>query len=155
MLSLNNLVFGVYPYIALTVFVIGSWIRYDNEQYTWKTDSSQLLSKQGMMLASNLFHVGIIMLFLGHFAGLVLHGHGGKAFAGDDQGCRLERIIVAEALWPEYLFRPGACRQPLTGYLFPGLDEADRDARALSQHRVDDGRNQIKDRFGASFGRTA
>lgn len=72
MISLNNLVFGVYPYIALTVFVIGSWIRYDNEQYTWKTDSSQLLSKQGMMLASNLFHVGIIMLFLGHFAGLVL-----------------------------------------------------------------------------------
>ena len=74
-MSLCNLLFGVYPYIALTVFVIGSWIRYDNEQYTWKTDSSQLLSKQGMMLASNLFHVGIIMLFLGHFAGLVLpHG---------------------------------------------------------------------------------
>ena len=74
-MSLTNLFFGVYPYIALTVFVIGSWIRYDNEQYTWKTDSSQLLSKQGMMLASNLFHVGIIMIFFGHFAGLVLpHG---------------------------------------------------------------------------------
>ena len=74
-MSLTNLFFGGYPYIALTVFVIGSWIRYDNEQYTWKTDSSQLLSKQGMMLASNLFHVGIIMIFFGHFAGLVLpHG---------------------------------------------------------------------------------
>ena len=33
-MSLTNLFFGVYPYIALTVFVIGSWIRYDNEQYT-------------------------------------------------------------------------------------------------------------------------
>lgn len=44
-MSLTKLIFGVYPYICLTVFVIGSWIRYDNEQYTWKTDSSMLLSK--------------------------------------------------------------------------------------------------------------
>ena len=74
-MSLNTLFFGVYPYICLTVFVIGSWIRYDNEQYTWKTDSSMLLSRDNMLLASNLFHVGILMLFLGHFAGMVLpHG---------------------------------------------------------------------------------
>ncbi|MCK2087762.1 respiratory nitrate reductase subunit gamma [Thauera aromatica] len=74
-MSLTKLIFGVYPYICLTVFVIGSWIRYDNEQYTWKTDSSMLLSKSGMLVASNLFHVGILMIFLGHFAGLVLpHG---------------------------------------------------------------------------------
>ncbi|HJV27566.1 MAG TPA: respiratory nitrate reductase subunit gamma [Aromatoleum sp.] len=67
-----NFFFGVYPYIALTVFIIGSWIRYDNGQYTWKTDSSQLLSKRHMWLASNLFHVGILSIFAGHFAGLVL-----------------------------------------------------------------------------------
>ncbi|AKU12079.1 nitrate reductase subunit gamma [Azoarcus sp. CIB] len=67
-----NFFFGVYPYIALSVFVIGSWIRYDNEQYTWKTDSSQLLSKSNMWIASNLFHVGILSIFAGHFAGLVL-----------------------------------------------------------------------------------
>lgn len=74
-MDLQKLVFGVYPYICLTVFVIGSWIRYDNEQYTWKTDSSMLLSKAHMVLASNLFHIGILSIFLGHFAGLVLpHG---------------------------------------------------------------------------------
>ena len=44
-MSLNNFVFGAYPYIALTVFVLGSWMRFDREQYTWKSDSSQLLSK--------------------------------------------------------------------------------------------------------------
>ncbi len=72
---LMNVVFGVYPYVALTVFIVGSWIRYDNEQYTWKTDSSLLLSKRYMLLASNLFHIGILSIFLGHFAGLVLpHG---------------------------------------------------------------------------------
>ncbi|MBP6035547.1 MAG: respiratory nitrate reductase subunit gamma [Azonexus sp.] len=72
---LHKLIFGVYPYIALTVFVVGCWIRYDAEQYTWKTDSTQLLSNANMVLASNFFHIGILAIFGGHFAGLVLpHG---------------------------------------------------------------------------------
>lgn len=67
----EKLLFGIYPYIALTVFLVGSWVRFDREQYTWKTDSSQLLSNRGMRLASNLFHVGVIAIFLGHFVGLL------------------------------------------------------------------------------------
>lgn len=70
-MDLYTLVFGVYPYVALTVFLLGSWIRFDREQYTWKSDSSQLLSKKGMRLFSNLFHVGVIAIFLGHFFGLL------------------------------------------------------------------------------------
>lgn len=74
-MNIKTIVFGVYPYIALTVFIIGSWLRFDHAQYTWKTDSTQLLSKANMVLASNFFHVGILSIFLGHFAGLVLpHG---------------------------------------------------------------------------------
>ncbi|WP_374279189.1 respiratory nitrate reductase subunit gamma [Azonexus sp.] len=74
-MNLQKFIFAVYPYIALTVFFIGSWIRYDHEQYTWKTDSSQLLSKRHMLFASNFFHIGILAIFGGHFAGLVLpHG---------------------------------------------------------------------------------
>lgn len=69
--TLHNFIFGVYPYIATTVFLLGSWIRFDHEQYTWKSDSSQLLSKRGMRLASNLFHYGILGLFLGHVVGLL------------------------------------------------------------------------------------
>lgn len=71
-MNLSKFVFAVYPYIALTVFIIGSWIRYDHEQYTWKTDSSQLLSKSKMVFASNFFHIGILSILGGHFAGLVL-----------------------------------------------------------------------------------
>lgn len=70
-MDLQHFIFGVYPYIALTVFIAGSWIRYDNEQYTWKTDSSMLLSKRYMVVGSNLFHVGIIAIFLGHAVGLL------------------------------------------------------------------------------------
>lgn len=68
---IHNFVFGIYPYIATTVFLLGSWIRFDHEQYTWKSDSSQLLSKQGMRIANNIFHYGILALFLGHVVGLL------------------------------------------------------------------------------------
>ncbi|TXT21580.1 MAG: nitrate reductase 1 gamma subunit [Gallionellaceae bacterium] len=69
--SFHNLIFGVYPYICLAVFFIGSWLRFDREQYGWKTDSTQLLSKANVRLASNLFHIGVLLIFFGHFVGLL------------------------------------------------------------------------------------
>ena len=52
---INDLLFGVYPYIAGAVFLIASWIRYDREQYTWRAGSSQMLNSKGFRRASNLF----------------------------------------------------------------------------------------------------
>lgn len=68
---LHNFAFGIYPYLALAVFLIGSLIRFDREQYTWKSDSSQLLRRGQLRLGSNLFHIGILALFAGHFVGLL------------------------------------------------------------------------------------
>lgn len=68
---LNYIVFGWYPYLCLTVFLVGSWVRFDREQYTWKTGSSQLLRRRQLMWGSNLFHVGILVIFFGHFVGLL------------------------------------------------------------------------------------
>ena len=68
---MNQFLFGIYPYIALTVFLLGSLLRYDRDQYTWKASSSQLLSSKDMRLGNNLFHVGIILLFFGHLVGLL------------------------------------------------------------------------------------
>ncbi|SDW15314.1 respiratory nitrate reductase subunit gamma [Marinobacter mobilis] len=68
---LNTLVFGIYPYIALAVLFIGSWVRYDHGQFTWKAGSSQMLRKKNMALASGLFHAGILVVFFGHFVGLL------------------------------------------------------------------------------------
>src|SRR5690606_32600648 len=63
--------FGIYPYIALAICFIATWIRYDREQYTWKTGSSQLLEKKQLMRGSLPFHVGIIGILMGHFVGLL------------------------------------------------------------------------------------
>lgn len=68
---IHQFFFGYYPYICLTVFILGSVLRYDRDQYTWKSDSSQLLRKKGMRIGNNLFHVGIILLFFGHLVGLL------------------------------------------------------------------------------------
>jgi nitrate reductase gamma subunit len=69
--ALNQFLFGYYPYICLTVFLLGSLIRFDRDQYTWKSDSSQLLRHGQLRWGSNLFHVGILFLLAGHGAGLL------------------------------------------------------------------------------------
>lgn len=68
---LDQLIFGYYPYIALTVFLLGSLIRFDRDQYTWKSDSSQLLRAGQLRWGSNLFHIGILFLFFGHTFGML------------------------------------------------------------------------------------
>ncbi|MBY4598650.1 respiratory nitrate reductase subunit gamma [bacterium BD-1] len=68
---LDNFLFGYYPYICLTVFLLGSLLRFDRDQYTWKSDSSQLLRAGQLRWGSNLFHVGILFLFFGHTVGML------------------------------------------------------------------------------------
>ena len=71
MTYLNQLAFGIYPYIALTIFLVGSPIRFEREQYSWKSDSSQLLHRGQLRLGNILFHVGVLGLFFGHLFGLL------------------------------------------------------------------------------------
>lgn len=68
---LNTLVFGIYPYIAILIMLIGTWARYDHGQFTWRAHSSQLLSKKNMVWASAMFHVGVLVIFFGHLVGLL------------------------------------------------------------------------------------
>ncbi|SSC71573.1 unnamed protein product [Ciceribacter sp. T2.26MG-112.2] len=68
---LNSLLFGIYPYIALAVLILGSIIRYDREPYTWRSGSSQLLRRKQLMWGSVLFHLGVLFIFAGHLVGLL------------------------------------------------------------------------------------
>ncbi|MCB9947436.1 MAG: respiratory nitrate reductase subunit gamma [Rhodospirillaceae bacterium] len=68
---LNEFLYGYYPYVAVTVFLLGSLARYDLAPYTWKTGSSQLLRRGQLRLGSNLFHIGILIVFVGHLVGLL------------------------------------------------------------------------------------
>lgn len=68
---LNTLLFGIYPYIALAVLVLGTVMRYDREPYTWRSGSSQLLRRKQLYWGSILFHVGVLVIFFGHLIGLL------------------------------------------------------------------------------------
>ena len=68
---LDHWLFGIYPYLCLAVFLVGSLIRFDRDQYTWKSDSSQLLRAGSLRWGSNLFHLGILFLLFGHGLGML------------------------------------------------------------------------------------
>ncbi|MDP7149681.1 MAG: respiratory nitrate reductase subunit gamma, partial [Paracoccaceae bacterium] len=68
---MNEFFFGIYPYIALSVLLIGSIARYERDPFTWKTSSSQLLRRKQLVVGSILFHVGILVIFFGHLVGLL------------------------------------------------------------------------------------
>ncbi len=70
---INELLFGFYPYLAGTVFVVGSLVRFEFAQYTWRAGSSQILTARSrqFIIGNRLFHIGILFLFFGHLIGLL------------------------------------------------------------------------------------
>jgi len=69
--TLNQLLFGLYPYVAISVFLLGSLVRFDREQYTWRSGSSQLLRRRLLTVGSNCFHIGVLAILAGHLVGLL------------------------------------------------------------------------------------
>ena len=68
---LHNFAFGLYPYLAVVIFALGSLVRFEREQYSWRSGSSQLLRRRQLRIGSNAFHVGILFLLFGHTVGLL------------------------------------------------------------------------------------
>jgi len=68
---LHHFVFGYYPYICLSVFFLGSLIRFDRDQYSWRSGSSEMLRKRQLVIGSNLWHVGVLVVLGGHVVGLL------------------------------------------------------------------------------------
>ena len=63
--------FQIYPYVCFAVFIVGTLLRYERAQYGWRAGSSEILRKKSLMWGSTLFHVGVILLLMGHFVGLL------------------------------------------------------------------------------------
>ncbi len=70
-LTLDYFLFQIFPYIAVSFFVFGSILRFDRDPYSWRTKSSQLLRRKQLILGSILFHLGILVILLGHAVGLL------------------------------------------------------------------------------------
>ncbi|MCE8518785.1 respiratory nitrate reductase subunit gamma [Ruegeria pomeroyi] len=68
---MHNFLFGIFPYIALGVGIMGTIARYERDPFTWKSSSSQLLRRKQLVIGSVLFHVGVLVIFFGHLVGLL------------------------------------------------------------------------------------
>lgn len=68
---IHHALFGIYPYIALSVFLIGSLVRFETDQYGWRSKSSQFLRRKQLVWGSILFHIGILGILIGHAGGLL------------------------------------------------------------------------------------
>ncbi|MGI9394337.1 MAG: respiratory nitrate reductase subunit gamma [Boseongicola sp.] len=68
---MHYFLFGIYPYVALSVLILGSIARYERDPFTWKSSSSQFLRRKQLVVGSILFHVGILVIFFGHLVGLL------------------------------------------------------------------------------------
>lgn len=71
----NYVVFGWYPYVSLTVFLLGSWLRFDGEQHIRTGGLGRLVRREQLTWGVILFHGGILILFLGHLIGLLTPIH--------------------------------------------------------------------------------
>ena len=69
---MNEFLWVVYPYLCLMLLVVGTLARYNYDQIGWTSKSSELLEKRLLRIGSPLFHWGIIFVFLGHVAGLLV-----------------------------------------------------------------------------------
>ncbi len=67
---INNLLFTYLPHISMTLFWFGLITRIVKSPQSLQAESSQFLSKKGQRWGGNLFHYGILMVFIGHFTGL-------------------------------------------------------------------------------------
>lgn len=68
---MEHFAFGVFPYIALSVMILGAIARYERDPFSWKSKSSQLLRRRQFVIGSVLFHLGVLVILFGHLGGLL------------------------------------------------------------------------------------
>lgn len=71
MSQLHNFIFSYFPYLALIICFIVTVYRFHRLQSAVTARSSQWFESKKLILGSNLFHAGIIMVLIGHFVGIL------------------------------------------------------------------------------------
>jgi len=63
---LNYILFSVFPYMAFSIFLIGSIFRYRSRSFGVSSLSSEFLERKKLFWGSQPFHWGLLVLFFGH-----------------------------------------------------------------------------------------
>ncbi|MEO7071053.1 MAG: respiratory nitrate reductase subunit gamma [Nostocoides sp.] len=68
--TLDTFLWLIFPYICLTIFVLGHIARYRYDKFGWTSRSSQMYESRILRWANPMFHFGILAVFFGHVMGL-------------------------------------------------------------------------------------
>lgn len=113
---MNEFLYGVLPYIALTICIGGTIFRYIFAERNWTTKSSEFLSKRDLKWANPLFHIGLFMAFGGHCVGILVPKFVTEAAGTDEHMYHL--ISLAGGLPAAVLFLGGflwLCKRRFAG----------------------------------------
>lgn len=69
---LNTFLFVGLPYAAMVIFVVGLYYRWRRKGFTVSSLSSQFLEGKALFWGSVPFHIGILVVFLGHLTALLV-----------------------------------------------------------------------------------
>lgn len=67
---MSRFLWGVYPYVCATLFFVIPVIRMATRPFSWSTRASGMFNRDTLGVASLLLHWGILLVLLGHVAGL-------------------------------------------------------------------------------------
>ena len=70
----NGLFFMVLPYLAMSIFLVGTIMRYRKAPFTYSSFSSQFLENRQHFWGLVPFHYGIVVVLLGHIVAFLVPG---------------------------------------------------------------------------------
>jgi nitrate reductase gamma subunit len=64
---IDQILFGIFPYVAIALAVSGGLYRYFVDRYSWSSQSSQFLENRALYWGSVPWHYAILVVLLAHF----------------------------------------------------------------------------------------
>ncbi|RMF02448.1 MAG: respiratory nitrate reductase subunit gamma [Chloroflexi bacterium] len=71
-MTAEQLLFGVFPYVALALAIVGTFWRYYNNRFSYSSLSSQFLENRQLFWGSVPWHYGILFILTGHLVGFLI-----------------------------------------------------------------------------------
>ncbi|MFD0380573.1 respiratory nitrate reductase subunit gamma [Streptomyces sp. NPDC127112] len=89
---MDLLLWGVYPYVSVTLLIAGLVWRARYDAFGWTTHSSQLHESRLLRIGSPLFHFGMAFVVAGHVVGLLVPMSWTDALGLDDHAYHLMAV---------------------------------------------------------------
>jgi len=73
-MTLDQMLYGVFPYVAIVLAIVGTIWRYSTDRFSYSSLSSQFLENRTLFWGSVPWHYGILFVLTGHLVGLLIPG---------------------------------------------------------------------------------